>query len=76
MILPGLGDEDAVVGVVFLDIDTMCASFVFELSLAEKCISSCQRDLMVNMYRSTGNVNKDGSSTVHGRLLLLSIGVL
>jgi hypothetical protein len=76
MFFPGLGDEDAVVGVVFLDIDTMCAGFMFELSLAEKCISSCQRDLMIYMHRTTSNVNKDGPSTVHGGLLLLSVGVL
>jgi hypothetical protein len=73
---PGVGDEDAVVCVILLDVDTVGSSFVFELSLAEKGIHSCQRDLMVHMNRSTGDINKDGSSAVHGRLLLLAIGML
>jgi hypothetical protein len=76
MFLPGLREEDAVVGVVFLDVNTMCASFMFELSLAEKCVCSGQRDLMIDMHRPTSEVNKDGSSIVHGGLLLLSVGVL
>jgi hypothetical protein len=76
MVLPSLGDKDAVVGVVLLDVDTMCSSFMFKLSFAEKCVSSCQRDLVLDMHRPTSNVNKDGPSTVHGGLLLLSVGVL
>jgi hypothetical protein len=76
MFFPGFGDKDAIVCMILLDVDTMGSSFMLELSFAEKRVCSCQRDLMVDMYHSTGDINEDGSSAVHGRLFLLVIGVL
>jgi hypothetical protein len=76
MFFPAFGDKDAIVCVILLDVDTVGSSFVLELSFAQKRVRSCQRDLMVDMYRSTGNINEDGSSTVHGRLFLLAVGML
>jgi hypothetical protein len=61
---------------VFLDIKAVSACFMFELSLAEKGVNSCQGDLMIDMHSATGNVDKDGSSAVHGGLLLPTICVL
>jgi hypothetical protein len=76
MFFPGFGDKDAIVSVILLDVDAVGTSFMLKLSFAEKHVRSCQRDLMVDTHHSTGDINEDGSSAVHGRSFLLAIGML